>query len=236
MWRRSERELVVARYTESVSWLLETNIPARIYNKGNHIAMEIRDRRATEVIRLRNWGREPGAYLTHIIHHYKDLSELTIFCQGDPFPHSPDFLDRIELLHDKPITLTSHYSSHFPSDATKSFDTRLIIDGFECNYGLATAPGQFPHVKVPLDVWANEIWEHTFAVARPEFLYFGYGNMYAVPKRSILSRSRSNWIWLLNELNAAERKIPGHPLDCWAFEALMWHFYLDPEKYPLWST
>jgi hypothetical protein len=44
------------------------------------------------VVDLPNVGREADTYLTHIVRNWDRLADTTIFCQGDPFPHSPDFL------------------------------------------------------------------------------------------------------------------------------------------------
>lgn len=58
----------------------------------------------TRVVQLRNLGREADTYLQHIVDYYDDdddkdestaslLADLTIFAQGDPFEHSPHFLE-----------------------------------------------------------------------------------------------------------------------------------------------
>lgn len=83
-------ELVIARYNEDISWLSKVkNMKITIYNKGV-------DDLNLNNIKLPNIGRESHTYLTHIINNYDNLADTTIFCQGDPFFHSPDFLKLIK--------------------------------------------------------------------------------------------------------------------------------------------
>jgi hypothetical protein len=113
--------LVVARYNEDLSWLAA--VPEffliTVYDKGprsggggkqqhpyrsrcNHnnvlrIPEAVADR--TTVVPLPNVGREADTYLKHIISTYEDGeddADWTIFTQGDPFDHSPDFLDLLQ--------------------------------------------------------------------------------------------------------------------------------------------
>jgi hypothetical protein len=47
----------------------------------------------TRVLNLPNVGREADTYLRHIVQNYEGcLADVTVFCQGNPFEHSPDFL------------------------------------------------------------------------------------------------------------------------------------------------
>lgn len=51
-------------------------------------------KRKIAIKRLLNVGRESDTYLHHIVSNYENgLADVTIFCQGDPFDHSPNFLD-----------------------------------------------------------------------------------------------------------------------------------------------
>jgi hypothetical protein len=88
--------LVVARYNENLDWLLELQPDVRIvlYNKGSEISDLRVLRRLDHLEAMPNRGRESDTYL----HHLENISEpespgWTVFCQGNPFPHSPDFLD-----------------------------------------------------------------------------------------------------------------------------------------------
>ncbi|TAE35931.1 MAG: DUF3431 domain-containing protein [Runella slithyformis] len=79
-------ELVVAHYTEDLSWLrtLPRNIRQTVYSKNHEIL-------PPNSQLLPNVGREAHTYLTHFVSHYHALSEWTICCQGKPFDHAYDF-------------------------------------------------------------------------------------------------------------------------------------------------
>ena len=83
------RELVVAHYREELNWLNEVrldfpNIKISIYNKDPAYVEHVDN---ANNFALQNVGREAHTYLHHIITNYHNLSELTIFCQGNPYDH-----------------------------------------------------------------------------------------------------------------------------------------------------
>lgn len=95
---RDRVTLVIARYTEDLEWLTEvpSHFKVVVYNKGPLIeSLSALDR--IDVLKtMDNAGRESGTYLHHIQTQRDDANEWTVFCQGNPFDHSPDFL---KLLH-----------------------------------------------------------------------------------------------------------------------------------------
>ncbi len=92
--------LVVARYSEDLEWLSEVPLEFKVmvYNKGMLIESLSALERMDAYEERDNLGRESETYLHHILSHREDDSEWTVFCQGNPFDHSPDFLD---LLHQR---------------------------------------------------------------------------------------------------------------------------------------
>jgi len=87
--------LVVARYREDLSWLtkLPPDIEVVVYNKGPSLKDPKVLARIGHLERLSNQGKEADTYLHHLASfRVRDEKGWTIFCQGDPFPHSPDFL------------------------------------------------------------------------------------------------------------------------------------------------
>jgi hypothetical protein len=88
--------LVVARYKEDLAWLakVDPGIRVVVYNKGPVIRGGVSMERIDQLIQLPNQGREADTYLAHLQSgRTEDDGAHTIFCQGDPFPHSPDFLE-----------------------------------------------------------------------------------------------------------------------------------------------
>jgi hypothetical protein len=90
--------LVVARYNEDLEWI--TGVPEHfhviIYNKGGLIESLSALRRADVIEERSNVGRESETYFAHMLAHGDSGREWTIFCQGDPFEHSPDFLELLK--------------------------------------------------------------------------------------------------------------------------------------------
>jgi len=81
--------LVVAVYEENIDWVKDIKHKKIIYNKGRR---ELEESENVKVISLPNTGRESQTYLHHIVENYDKLSEITIFCQGKPFDHCPEFI------------------------------------------------------------------------------------------------------------------------------------------------
>ena len=103
-------EIVIARYNENLDWIkdIPKNIKITIYNKGLDNIKE-------SYIRLPNIGRESHTYLYHIINNYDNLSNTTIFCQGDSIFHSPDFIKLLKnIKYFEPIQPLSAY--YWPPD------------------------------------------------------------------------------------------------------------------------
>lgn len=72
-------EVVVARYSEDISWLrLLSNDMLRIYNKGAPLP----ENSKFPVTTLPNVGREAHTYLYHIVHAYENMREYVVFVQG----------------------------------------------------------------------------------------------------------------------------------------------------------
>jgi len=91
--------MVVARYKEDLEWLTEVpdHFQIIVYNKGPFIESEGALKRISRVIeRENNLGREADTYLKFLCDGWGRSSEWSVFTQGDPFSHSPDFL---QLLH-----------------------------------------------------------------------------------------------------------------------------------------
>lgn len=92
-------ELVIARFEEDLSWVrrVPPSIRVRIFNKGASAALppDFMSRCEVEVAVLPNVGREAHSYLTHLAGRYRQVSPVTIFCQGHPFDHAPDFHKRL---------------------------------------------------------------------------------------------------------------------------------------------
>lgn len=224
------KELVVCRYREDVAWL--DGVPGEffvsLYDKSGE-PFEVA--RQARVERLANVGREAHSMLWHIVRYFDALADWTYFVQGDAPYHAPDILGRLTVEYDDLCPLTRTYSPDHPSAEIKAKDRVEHVGGFEVRYGDARA--QIYGTDRP---WFNvHAWEWVFAGPCPSPLRFGYGAMYAVPRRRITARPRSFWSWLLREAERSPWKADEHtdpPLTPWQIEALWLYLFADPADHP----
>lgn len=73
-------EVVVAKFNEDVSWTKNVKHKVTIYNKNRE------DDHLYEN-NLPNYGKDAQTHLYHIINNYDNLTDFTIFLQGNPFDH-----------------------------------------------------------------------------------------------------------------------------------------------------
>ena len=224
---KKDIELVIARFNENLDWV--KNVPKfykiKIYNKFMHhdtnFKFRARIKRDTlepsnNIISLSNVGREADTYLTHIIDNYEKLSNITVFCQGDPFPHSPDFLDLLDYYDqfNSVQCLTDRYLDMCPTEDIRNQHT----DDFICNKRVCAYPMNTKTFDV---LWFNDIGsrdigtqfrsffkidddanlvdtvlqENGFNLPKaPDVIKFPYGAMFSVEKKFILQHPKEAYI------------------------------------------
>jgi len=131
--------LLIARYQEDLTWIEEvpTDFEVVVLNKGEALPLL---RNNAEIIPSDNVGREAEAYVNYIVRNYEDLPDRIIFTQGDPFEHSPFFL---ELIRDfqtwqgfQPLTL--QFKDYLPPKEVRevydkvAFYNRVWVDRADC--------------------------------------------------------------------------------------------------------
>ncbi len=84
--------IVISRYKENINWVNKIPWPYIIYNKGQAIKTNNKN-----IIESKNIGREAETYLKYIISNYNNLSNFTVFLQGNPFDHSNKLFEKIKL-------------------------------------------------------------------------------------------------------------------------------------------
>lgn len=120
-------ELVVARCHEDLNWL--RRVPKRfrvtVYNKGLDVPALPR-RHGVEVHALPNVGREAHTYLHHLIRRYDSPADITVFAQGKPFDHVPDFHKILHRLAFRKFAITDFCWLGFIIDQDDADGTRLF--------------------------------------------------------------------------------------------------------------
>jgi hypothetical protein len=242
------KQVVVARYKENLNWLRHFDLETVVYNKSklaniNTSSFEISfdhkgtstvrqvtrplllpnrkslphilpERQGIRVVDLENSlrGREAHTYLYHIFHNYSHLANQTFFLQGNPLVHSPELFSMMQCEYEKPSSLTPFYMRRCQ-----------LLDGIEesaCERVVRYGRGEFTQYFPKMSV----VWKELFPdVPIPNPFYFGYGAMWAVPRKSIIARKRSFYEYLLREI---ER------IDGWVMELLWRYIFASPKEYP----
>lgn len=155
----SSYKVVVAKYKENIDWI-------ECLDKTNVVIYDKSDSPIENSIPLKNIGREGETFLYHILEHYDNLPDYTLFVQGIPFDHMSginpqNFQSEIyKLINEKPDT--------------KPLFTSLYID-----------PDFLPGLNV------KEYYEFLFNESCPEIIHYAGGSQYIVPKHRILQRPKS---------------------------------------------
>jgi hypothetical protein len=169
--------VVVARYSENISWVNLVNKPFVIYNKGIDIE-------GYPSIKLNNVGRETDTFLRFILNNYHNLPDNVCFLQGNPFDHFKDvinFINNFSIKNDNIIFLSQ------------------IILKESCNWGLlGNPPDKFVMINTDTDksyTGYNLSQVANFLKLNHKLIYeFAPGGQYIVPKSMILNKSLDWWI------------------------------------------
>lgn len=156
-------ELVVACYKENLEWLqgVSTDIKITAYHKANGD--------------LPNVGREAHTYVYHIVRQYDALEDVTVFAQGNPFPHSQDFYRRLDELQGRGVW----YHNMTQGELTDDKDGC----GHHCGLGI------------------YKTWEQLFIEPCPEYFTFNPGAMFAVSREAIHQYPLEFWEIVLSLLS-----------------------------------
>jgi Protein of unknown function (DUF3431) len=173
-------DLVIARHEEDLRWMrrIPKEIRITVYNKGNTPALPegFPERSGLTVTSLPNVGREAHTYLTHLITRYEDLPRATVFCQGHPFDHAPDFHDRLQALVSGEEEFGRFRWYGFLDETDDPQGRRLFV----------------PWSKNPerLELETGRLYRELFGEKSPEWFYFRGGAQFAVTRETIHSRPR----------------------------------------------
>ncbi|WP_298753768.1 DUF3431 domain-containing protein [uncultured Arcobacter sp.] len=156
------KEIVIAKYNEDISWIDGVDgYKITIYDKSKDIP---------------NIGRESHTFLYHICLNYHNLSDLTIFTQGNPFDHCEMFIKKI-----KEINIKDNY--------TPLSDNMLLVKS-----------GANTMYKDPKPI---KKYQDLFELPNVK-VSFPYGAIMAVKKEGILNRPLSYYLKLLTYVSFSD--------------------------------
>jgi hypothetical protein len=190
-------DLVVARYAEDLSWLNAVPPPYRLHVYDKTYGIE-------GAIQLPNVGREAHTYIHHVCAHYHKLPDYTVFCQGDPFHHLPDWLMILDQL-------------------ATAIDCGTCPDFLAWGLELACDRQGRPHHDEPLP--CAELYKELAgqrAPALPAEIRFNCGAQFVVHRSRLTRIPLARWQTALKTSTASKWY-------AWAAER-MWPYVLDPER------
>lgn len=179
-------ELVVARFEEDLRWIrrVPPSIRITIYNKGTSVVgtSDFSTRERVEIIPLKNQGREAETYLRHLVVRYDSLMPTTVFCQGHPFDHAPDFHASLQEL-----------AAGEGRMAGANFLTPFTWYGFLDETDDPNGRRLFvPWSKNPerRELSTGKLYEALFGEASPALFHFRGGAQFAVLREAVYLRPR----------------------------------------------
>lgn len=216
--------IVVARYNENVSWTKQfPNVI--IYNKGQPLSGDFNE------VFLDNVGRECHTYYKYIYDNYHNLTDYTIFLQGNPFDHSMNIIHDINKYIDYMNLSTGENTGEDKGEDTGeytgedkgedtgedrteytreneklNFDFKFLSDTiYKCNL-----TGCMHHPKLPL----IETYEKIFNEKRENMDFiFGTGSQFIVSKKKILERPREFYLKIVKLINYDINPIEGFVIE-----------------------
>jgi hypothetical protein len=173
-------EFVIARHQEDLRWLrrVPDRIRITVYNKGNTPALPegFPRKQGLTVASLPNEGREAHTYLTHLVSRYEDLLPVTVFSQGHPSDHAPDFHHRLRALASGEEKVDRFRWYGFLEETDDPRGRRLFV----------------PWSKNPegLELETGRLYRELFGEESPDLLHFRGGAQFSVTREAIRSRTR----------------------------------------------
>jgi len=176
--------IVVARYNENLEWTKQF-LNVIVYNKGTPLSDNFNE------ILLNNVGREGHTYYKHIYDNYDNLTDYTIFLQGNPFDHLPNII--------------YHLNNYF-NNKDLSIDFEFLCQSI-LNSNLRKCPH---HPRLPL----IKTYEMLFDERKEDMEFqFGSGGQFIVSKKKILQRPKEFYLKIVKMLENNINPIEGYVIE-----------------------
>lgn len=186
---------IIARYKEDLGWVKYLKGSAVIYNKGDEFPYDYPH------INIPNIGRETETFVRGIIENYNVISDFdyVVFLQGNPFEHCKDLLQLIDLhdTNDYYCMCDSLVYYYYPKDDIingihASVIARLYRTQINWEYYLTDDPAKKVNHSIMLE--NAMVLCHILGInPLSQFVFWGHGAQYMVPKEMILNKSLNWW-------------------------------------------
>ena len=201
---------VVARYNESLEWMLEPPfnlIKYIVYNKG--VNDDFCKMNVVSVVKLPNVGRCDHTFLHYICSHYGNLPNVVLFLPGSidiPFKkEKASIIVRRALAHSKPAFVVNEWC-----DVRKKFND-FTLDEWTCihpsNNALNNEAALTPSPFRPFGKW----YDAHFGKFNASF--YGIHGIFSVSRQMVQRRVLSEYTSLLRETAQSSNVEVGHFLE-----------------------
>ena len=195
--------IVVSRYNEQLEWMKEepfSNYKSIVYNKGPNDHFY----HPGKVIPLKNVGREGHTYLYHIVKHYDDLNEITIFLPGslnmdNKMQKGKRMMYEIEHKH-KAFFITDSDNISNLYDFTISEYSSTSSENHSIN---PESMMELSKIR-PFGKWCESYFD------KHALTHYSHGGILSVSKKDVLQKPKSYYKELLEELSHSSNPEVGH--------------------------
>lgn len=194
LFDKNKFEIVIARYTEDISWMMPYVDIVTIYNKHEDVL--------PNSIQLPNVGRESHTYLYHIINNYENLSKNTLFMQGTIEDHLP--LSMNKYMMNTSITLNLQHKGTIYAHKNDHYGYLRHIGKWLDEY----KSGDMLKEKKTFRQW----WYYYLKKPIPKikFFQFSHGAIFAVSKNKILKNDKEYYEHLIKSVDNHKNPESGH--------------------------
>ena len=188
--------IVVSRYSEDLSWILDYPQDFIIYNKGEIINEEKIVKKA-RIINTENIGGNQRDIFKFIVDNYENLPPLVAFIQAYPFDHcKKEFFD--QYIQNSSFTPLEYYGKK----PANSYERRTLSGGFlEINNNwYIDAQNTTYHQSCKYTSFDEFMKSYFKNYHHVNWIRFSPGSQYLVEKRQITYYKKEFWSSLLEEL------------------------------------
>jgi hypothetical protein len=203
-------EIVIARYNEDLEWLKEepfNQYPTIVYNKGPNDDF-YHAPKITRITPLPNVGRESHTILYHIIQHYDQLAEVTVFLPGSSqLPNKlPKAKSQVTECVKHSNTVIMHYTSHPTGVHKEMYD--FVIDDYVStdakNKGANPERQLLPSEIRPFGKWHEDRFPEVVSK------HVCYNCIMGIHRKHIVQHPKSYYEKLIRELETHTNPEVGH--------------------------
>jgi hypothetical protein len=207
-------EIIVARYNENLSWMLEypfNKFKYTVYNKG--VNDDFDKTHVTKIINLPNVGRCDHTYLYHIVHNYNQLATINVFFPGS-LNNEHKKQNAIKILTNILKYKTAIFLGTYSHNVKRQFSD-FTLDNWTCtdsaNASLNGENKLLPAILRPFGKW----FQYHFGNIRVE--YWCIHGVFSIHKLDILKHNINRYQQLLGAVGRHSNPEVGHYIErSWA--------------------